>query len=57
MVEQWSGKVLLKKHPWLRAGGWWGAGGGEGGRGRGVSIWTSPERRRRTVRRSSCLGV
>ena len=53
MVEQWSGKVLLKKHPWLRAGGWWG-GGGEGGRGRGVSIWTSPERRR-TVRRSSCL--
>lgn len=33
------------------------AGGGEAGRGRGVSIWTSPERRRRTVRRSSCLGV
>lgn len=54
MVEQWSGKVLLKKHPWLRAGGWWGGGRGEGGRGRGVSIWTSPERRR-TVRRSSCL--
>ena len=21
MVEQWSGKVLLKKQPWLRAGG------------------------------------
>lgn len=38
MVEQWSGKVLLKKDPWLRAGEWV----GEGGKAEGSACRQTP---------------